>query len=201
MNSTNRGANRTVILLAGLVLLALGLVSLALGALPGFSRAFDDAAPGVTSTLTDALKATPFSATGHSWLWLIAAPVLLVFAVLFVVFIARQGRGHTRALLSQKPTDDGSTVVDASVAEDLLKESLASHPELVGSRVTTYDVKGTSVLKVSVSCRRGVSPVDARDLVEQQLIALDALLGTTVPALIQVSGGFRTRTAGVTRLA
>ncbi|RFA12199.1 hypothetical protein B7R22_17380 [Subtercola boreus] len=201
MNSTNRGANRAVILLAGLLLLVVGLAGLAVGALPTVRSGFTDQAPGVLGTVTDALKATPLAGTGHSWLWIAAAAVAAVFIVLFVVFIARQGRGHTRELLAQTPTEHGRTVVDGSVAEQLLQDALSSRPELVGSHVSTYAVKGTSVLKVSVSCRRGVSPADAKDLVEEQLLALDALLGTSVPALIQVSGGFRVRTAGATRLA
>ncbi|RFA06946.1 hypothetical protein B7R21_17685 [Subtercola boreus] len=201
MNSTNRGANRAVILLAGLLLLAVGLAGLAVGALPTVRTGFADQAPGVLGTVTDALKATPLAATGHSWLWIAAAAIAAVFIVLFVVFIVRQGRGHTRELLAQAPTEHGRTVVDSSVAEQLLQDALSSRPELVGSHVSTYAVKGTSVLKVSVSCRRGVSPADAKDLVEEQLLALDALLGTSVPTLIQISGGFRVRTAGATRLA
>ncbi|MDF2443140.1 MAG: hypothetical protein JWR01_1343 [Subtercola sp.] len=201
MNSTNRGANRAVILLAGLVLLVVGLAGLAVGLLSDVRSSFSDQAPGVLGTVTDWLKATPLADTGHSWLWIAAAVIALVFIALFVVFIARQGGGHTRALLAESPTEHGRTVVDASVAEQLLQDSLGSRPELVGSHVSTYAVRGTSVLKVSVSCRRGVSPADAKDLVEEQLLALDALLGTSIPALIQVSGGFRVRTAGATRLA
>ncbi|PPF89497.1 hypothetical protein C5B96_00960 [Subtercola sp. Z020] len=201
MNSTNRGANRAVILLAGLVLLAAGLSAAAVGALASVRDGYTEQAPGVVSSVTEALKATPLGGTGHSWLWLAAAALLLVLVILFVVFIFRQGGGHTRTLLSEKPTEHGRTVVDSAVAEQLLQESLATHPELVASHVSTYAVKGSSVLKVSVSCRRGVSPADARDLVEAQLLALDELLGSSIPALIQVSGGFRVRTAGATRLA
>ncbi|RFA10913.1 hypothetical protein B7R54_18140 [Subtercola boreus] len=201
MNSTNRGANRAVILLAGLVLLVVGLGALAVGALPSVQTGFADQAPGAENTVTDWLKATPLAGTGHSWLWIAAAAIAVLFIVLFVVFIVRQGRGHTRELLADAPTEHGRTIVDSSVAEHLLQDSLSSRPELVGSHVSTYAVKGTSVLKVSVSCRRGVSPADAKDLVEAQLLALDELLGTSIPALIQVSGGFRTRTAGATRLA
>lgn len=201
MNATNRGANRAVILLAGLVLLALGLTAAAVGAITSIASGFRDASPAVVSTVTGWLQATPLGSTGHSWLWLAAAAVMLVLIILFLMFILRQGGGHTRTLLEQPPTDDGRILVDAAVAEQLLKDSLDGRPEFVASRVSTYDVKGTSVLKVSVSCRRGYSPADARDLVEQQLRGLDALLGASVPALIQVSGGFRVRSAGATRLA
>lgn len=201
MNSTNRGANRAVILLAGLLLLVAGLAATAVGLLPQIRGGYTDQAPGAVGSVTNVLKATPLGGTGHSWLWLAAAAVLLVLVILFIVFIFRQGGGHTRTLLSEKPTEHGRTVVDSAVAEQLLQESLATHSELVASHVSTYAVKGSSVLKVSVSCRRGVSPADARDLVEAQLLALDELLGSSIPALIQVSGGFRVRTAGATRLA
>ncbi|MEA9986144.1 MULTISPECIES: hypothetical protein [Subtercola] len=200
MNSTNRGANRAVILIAGLVLLVAGAAAVAVGAVPQFRDGWQQRAPEVQKTVTGWLYQTPLGDSGHSWLWIVAAAVALVVSVLLLVFILRQGRGHTRALLSDAPTDDGRTIVEASVAEQLLADGLSGRPELVSSHVSTYSVRGTSVLKVSVSCRRGVSPREAGRMVEQLLLALDALLGSEVPAVVQISGGFRVRTAGSTRL-
>jgi len=55
------------------------------------------------------------------------------------------------------------------------------------------------VLKVSVTCRRGVSPREATRAVESTLAAFDDLLGLPVPVLIQISGGFRARVSSASR--
>jgi len=201
MNNTNRGLNRTLIMVVGLVLLAAGALVLALSFVPAFGERWSDTAPQVSSSVSGVLVDTPLGDTGSSWLWIGVIVVLLVVAALLVAFIARQGRGHTRRLLTQPSTDNGSTVVESAVAEQLMTQSLADRPELVSSHVSTYRVRGASVLKISVTCRRGVSPTDVTTIINQRLRALDGLVGTEVPALIQISGGFRARTTKSTRLS
>jgi len=51
-----------------------------------------------------------------------------------------------------------------------------------------------------VTCRRGTSPTEVVRIVEQALLALDELLGLRIPALLQISGGFRVRTSRTTRI-
>ncbi|UFS58268.1 hypothetical protein [Subtercola endophyticus] len=200
MNSTNRGANRLVIIVFGLVLMALGAAAI-LAATPTVVR--DNWASGYASTrstIVSWLQQTPLNGPGTSWLWLIGLAALVVVGVLLVLFITRQGRGHTGLLYSQTPSSAGQTLVDAAVAERALGDSLRDRPEFVTSNVSTYRVSRQPMLKISVTCRRGVSPRDAVAVVTGRLRAFDALFGQTTPALIQVSGGFRARTTRATRI-
>jgi hypothetical protein len=201
MNSTNRALNRTFIFLVGLLLLATGAAATAVALVASVTDGWKTTAPDVSASVSSALVDTPLGDTGHSWLWIVLIAVLLIVVLLLVLFVTRQGRGHTRRLLTPPPTDNGSTVLDAAVAEQVLQESLTGRPELLSSHVSTYKVRGASVLKVTVTCRRGVSPIDVTRIVESRIAALEQLLGTDVPALIQISGGFRTRVTKSTRLA
>ncbi|MCU1407785.1 MAG: hypothetical protein JWQ43_4088 [Glaciihabitans sp.] len=200
MNSTNRGLNRAFILLVGLVLLAIGAGAVAIASVPTVTAGYNSTAPDVSANISALLVSTPLAQTGSSWLWLVLIVVFVVAIVLLLMFILRQGNGHTRTLISEPATENGQTQVHAAVAEQLLQEALAGRPELVSSHVSTYRVRGEAVLKVSVTCRRGVSPADVQRLVDERLASLDALLGVELPALLQISGGFRTKVNSATRL-
>ncbi|MEF2978989.1 hypothetical protein [Subtercola sp. YIM 133946] len=199
MNSTNRAANRLVIGVTGLIILLLGAVALAVGLPTVIRDGWADGNATATRTLDGWLQQTPLGGPQTSWLWLVGLAALVLLAVLLVVFISRQGRGHTSLLLTEPATDDGQTVVESGLAEQVLQDALADRPEFITSNVSTYRVAKRSVLKVSVTCRRGISPQDVTTLISQQLRHLDALLGVQVPALIQVSGGFRARVSRSTR--
>lgn len=201
MNSTNRGLNRTLIFVVGLLLLILGAASLALGVVPRIMTGWGDTAPTVQQNVSGALVATPLLSTGTSWLWIVLIAVLAVIAVLLIAFVVRQGHGHTRELFHDQTTEHGSTIVRSSVAADALKDALKGRDDLVASSVSTYDVQGDTVLKISATARRGVSPKDVQTSIENTLHALDDLLGFEVPALIQIGGGFRARVAKTTRLS
>jgi hypothetical protein len=199
MNSTNRGFNRALILVVGLVLLAAGLVAIGLGALPAFAKRWTAQGKAVPST-APAWIADPAVGT-VSALTLAIGAVAVVLAVLLVVFIARQGRGHTIRIAERRSGDTGATVVEVGVPRALLDAELSSRPEFISTRVAAYRVRGTETLKVSVQCRRGVAPTDASAIVIHALEGMDQILGTSIPALIQISGGLRVRTATRARLS
>lgn len=201
MNNTNRALNRALILVAGLFLLAaaalLGL--LATQAAP-LQRVWTSVADTTRTTASGWLQATPLSGTEHSWLWIVALAFLAAVMGVLLTFILRQGRGHSGRLISEQTTDWGSTQVDSAVAEQALQQTLGEHTEFLSTRVSTYRVARDAVLKVSVTCRRGTSPTDVMRIVEEALNALDVLLGLRIPALVQISGGFRVRTSRTTRI-
>ncbi|MDO9397169.1 MAG: hypothetical protein Q7T71_11535 [Herbiconiux sp.] len=200
MNSTNRAANRLLILVVGLLLLVVGAAAAAAVLIPVVRDTWKDATGQVTAQVSTWLQQTPLGDTGVSWIM----PALLVLAVIavivLIVFIARQGRGHTRVALREPTSEHGTTVVESAVAEDALQDAIGTRPEFVASHVSTYRVKSTPVLKISVTCRRGVSPKDAAASVEDALRSHDLLLGRSLPALVQISGGFRARVTSGTRL-
>ena len=199
MTSTNRGLNRFFIFLVGLILLVLGLAAIAVAAVPVITTGWQDTAPTVQQNV-DGVHAAAAINPQVSWVTIGVIAVLVILAVLLIVFIFKQGHGRTSRLLRDDSTEHGVTVVDAKVAESLLQEALDDREELVASHVTTFDVKGTPTLNVSVTARRGVSPKDVAITVNTAVKALDGVLGREIPTYLHISGGFRARTASATRL-
>lgn len=200
MNSTARGLNRLLLLVTGLVLLGLGAAAAASVLVPSVRDGWKDVAGPVREQVAVWLQSTPLGDTGVSWIMPAVLVLLVIAVVLLAVFVLRQGRGRTGTVVDETRDRQGRTVITSRVAEEALEDALSAHPEFVASHVSTYRVKRTPTLKVSVTCRRGVSPRDASDIVERSLRALDALLGRELPALVQISGGFRARVSGSTRL-
>lgn len=199
MNNTNRVLNRTLTVLIGLLALLVGAALVAIAVVPGIRENYRSTAPGVRDDITGWLKSTPLGSTGTSWGWILVLAALALIVVLLLVFIFRQGHGHHSIIYREQTSVAGTTVIDANVAEQLIQHDLDNHSEFVASRVSTYQVKRDPVLKISVTCRRGVSPRDVVTIVESSLGALDEVLGSQIPALIQISGGFRARVASSTR--
>lgn len=198
MNSTNRGFNRLLILVVAVILIAAGAAAIALAALPVVARQWGTTAKSVMSSAPTWI-ADP--AVGAASLLTIAVGVVaVILAILLTVFIARQGRGHTTRLVERHDGDTGSTLVDLGVPRTLLETELADRPEFVATRISAYLVRKTPALKVSVQCRRGVAPTDATAIVVRALEGLDDILGVRIPALVQVSGGFRSRVSSRARL-
>ena len=205
MNNTNRALNRSVVFVAGLVLLAAAVLLGLLATRTAIRKAWTEVADTARTTVAGWLRATPLVGTDpdgtvHSWLWIATLTVLLAVTVLLLSFILQQGRGHSGHLISESTTDWGATQVDSAVAEHLLQQVLDEHPEFLSTRVSTYRVTRDAVLKISVTCRRGTSPTDIVHIVEQALNALDGLLGLRILALLQISGGFRVRASRSTRI-
>jgi len=201
MNNTNRALNRAVVIVIGLLTLLAGAALAAIATVAAVRTDYRKEAPAAHADLSGWFKAVPLFGTGTSWGWILILAALVLIVVLLLVFIFRQGHGHHDILLREDATPSGATVIDADVAQQAIQHDLDGRPELLASHVSTYDVRGTPVLKVSVTCRRGESPRRATQLVENTLTALDTLLGRQIPALIQISGGFRARLSRRTRVA
>lgn len=200
MNATNRILNRTLIAATGLVLLALGLGAIALAAIAGIQPAAESVASDIRSTVGGWLEATPLAAGDSSWLLIALVALAAIIVIVLAVFVFRQGRGHTSTLVAQPDLAVGSIRVDTKVAQQAIQDALSARPELVTSHVSSYSVRGTPMLKVATTARRGVSPREVIQIVDDALLALDAVLGTEIPALVHISGGFRARTASATRV-
>ncbi|MFD1721315.1 hypothetical protein [Amnibacterium endophyticum] len=198
MNSSNRGANRLLLIVTGLILLAAGAAALVMAGAPAVRSGFRSTAGDVTRS-APAWIADP--AVGRvSWLTIAVGAVAVVLAVLLIAFVVRHGRGHTSRVVDAANGAEGRTLVDLGVPRALLDEELSDRDEFVATRISAYRVKGVPTLKVSVQCRRGVSPADATRIVTEALDGLDGLLGRSLPAMVQLSGGFRSRTAARARL-
>jgi hypothetical protein len=199
MNATNRGLNRTLTVILGLIAFAVGAALVAVVAAPAIRGAYGDNASTVHGAVTGWFRSTMIPGTGTSWGWVAVLAVLALIVVLLVIFIARQGHGHHDVVFREGTSAAGSTIIDAAVAQEAIQHDLDGREEFIGSHVSTYRVRKTPVLKISVTCRRGVSPREVTETIEGSLRALDRLLGVEIPALIQISGGFRARMLSATR--
>jgi hypothetical protein len=198
MNDTNRGLNRALLVITGLVLLALGGAVAVAAAVPEWARGWATASTTVGDWLAGAVASTPVAVNGHSWLLIAGGALAVIAAVLLVVFVVRQGRGHTRTLATR--SDEGEVAVDAGVARSVIEAALAANPGIVSSSVSAYRVRSTPALKIAVSVRRGASPTDIREYIDGVVTQWDALLGTETPVLITVAAGLSSRLASTTSL-
>ena len=200
MNNTNRFLNRALTFLTGMILLLLGAAAIVLVTMPVFDRAWSDAGRTVRQTTAGWAAAALIPGTHTSWWWIALLAGLLLIVSALVVFIFRQGHGRTSQFVSSTRTDAGLTIIDSRLPEQLLEDALRDQPALVGSRVSTYLVRRHSVLKVSVSARRGMSPRDILSQVETTLNALEQVVGQPVLASVYISGGMRARLHTTSRL-
>jgi len=200
VNNTNRFLNRTFSFLIGLLLLVLGVGTLAVATVTNVRDTYTNAAPTAVETVTGWFVAAPIPELQHSWWFIAVIGVLVLLIILLIMFIFRQGHGYTKTLFVNSPAGVGQITVDAKVAEQLMQGALDEHPELVSSRVRTYAVDGTPVLKISTTARRGVSSMRIVNDVETTLASLSALLGREIPAAVQIGGGVRAATSAPVQL-
>lgn len=201
MTSTNRALNRLLVIVIGLVLIAVGVALGAGSLLPDVQSTVSGAASDAKQPVGDALSG------GQPWiLWVVALAALALIALL-AWFALRQGHGRTGTLVRIEGGTGGSTptggaiVIDARVAEQLLESSLGDDGGIVSVDVTAFEVGHVTTLRVTAVARRGVSPVAIRRTVDEAVSRLDAVLGTEVPVVIQITGGLRSSMSSETRLA
>ena len=188
MNTTNRALNRLFILVVGLLLIAAGAVAVLLAAAPAVATQWKRTATGLAQDPQPWVAAPTLGNASPLVIGIAVIAVLLI--VLLIAFIARQGHGRSAAALRQH---DGatSTRIDLAVPRALLEEHLSRRDELVSLRISAYEVRGTPMLKITARCRRGVSPALVADLIGRSIDDLEQIIGTDVPAFVQLTGGFR----------
>lgn len=198
MNSTNRALNRIFILVVGLLLVAAGAVAILIVAVPSVGSQWRSVAKQLAS------GAQPWVAApvvGKASLLVIGvAVVCVVLILLLVVFIAKQGHGHSAAAIVQRHGAT-STRIDLAVPRALLEEHLEQREELIGLRISAYEVRNTPMLKITAKCRRGVSPAVVAELIGRSIGDLERIVGTDVPAFVQLTGGFRPGSAPVPQVS
>lgn len=197
MNNTNRVANRVFLVLVGLLLVAAGAVAGALALVPAVATAWSQQASSIGSAAPDAVSAPVAGTATLVTIGIVVVAVVLL--ILLLLFVLGQGRGHTAEALRTGEAGQG-TRIDLAVPRALLEEHLQARGDLVGVRISAYEVRGTPMLKVAARCRRGVSPARVAAEIGRAVADLERILGADVPALIQLSGGFRARSAARARL-
>lgn len=206
MNNTNRALNRFVIFVAGAILLLLGGAVAAAALVPEWLRVWRSESSRIQGVLGDVADNTPLGDTGHSWTLVAVVAACVIFIVLLAVMIFRQGHGQTRGLVADSTSGSdtgagGKITVDGRVAEQAIGQALEGYPGLVSSHVSTFLVRKTPTLVVTGTVRRGVSPHDVRQFIDQVVRAWDGVLGREIPVVIQLNSGLTSRVARPARLA
>lgn len=198
MNSTNRVANRIVLILVGAVVLVAGLAAIAASIVPGGENVWRQAARSIENASGRALTVSLafIGLPDASWPVLAVPVAAALVIVALLVFIFRQGRGRTDQVVSALPLSTGgaaSTVtVDVAVADDFLRPALSELSSIAGVSVSAYRVKRRPALKLTVTPRRGADPARVLAQVNSAMAAWDELLGRRVPVFVHLNTGVRT---------
>ncbi|WP_425862723.1 hypothetical protein [Arthrobacter sp. TWP1-1] len=203
MNGTNRGLNRAMLGVFGLVLAAAGAMAILAGASRGFAQSWTSTGTTIWASIQERLDAARIPGTDTSWWTATVFALLALIAVLVVCWIASQGTGRSNQLARQ---DDqaGDTTVDTTVAAQAIKAALAGNSQVLSTSVQSWETKGAEEgtgLKISVQVRKGTSPAEVSTAVEHLLESLDQLLGFQLPVLVRIKAGARTKFAHTERVA
>lgn len=195
MNRTPRTLNRILLGLIGLILIGIGGGLLWLTLDSGAASRWQRFAPEMLERIRAFGADTTLPGQSQSWAWVLLVFCMLAAIVLLVLWAAAQGRGRTGTLVSEYDDDGapGRVAVSGAVAEQALRAALQEDPAVAAAAVSTYDVRGSSALRIRINPRQGAAPhliaADATRLVE----ALDAALGREPAVLISIDAGRRLR--------
>ena len=195
MNNTPRILNRILIGLLGIKLLVTGILLVLLVSVPAAATWWHGWSAGVWAAMRGLFERTRFPGRQDSWLWIVVVLLLVLVIALMVAWIAQQGKGRTDLLVADEDPGEvpGHVRIGSSVAEQALRAALADRPDLAGTTVATYEIRGEPMLKIRVQPRQGVAPQSLASEVSALVEALDAVVGKRTPVLIHLSSGARAR--------
>ncbi|MGY2743973.1 hypothetical protein [Arthrobacter sp. UYCu723] len=195
MNGTPRLLNRILIGILGIKLLAIGTLLMLLATVPAVASWWRGWSAGAWSNWRDLFGRTRFPGRQESWLWIVLVLLLVVVIGAMVAWAAQQGKGRANLLVAEEDPGEvpGNVRIGSGVAEQALRAALADRPDLAGSTVATYEVRGEPALKIRVQPRQGVAPHTLAAEVSALVEALDSVLGKRTPVLIHIGSGARSR--------
>jgi hypothetical protein len=196
MTTSNRFANRLVLLVVGLVLAAVSagavLIAVSQPARDAVSSFGEDQGAALVSRLSPE-EGTAWSDAAVLWPLYAIAGICLLGIVLALVMAFAHGRGRTGTVLRDEASEGpaGGIEIATGFAEDVLETALAGRTELLDVTVAAYRHGSDTALKVRVLPRAGVSPRTVVDAVHQEVESLDALLGARLPVVLEVASSAR----------
>lgn len=192
MSKTHRGLNRALLLMASIILLAAGAASILAGSWSVAKQQWLEWGAQGKDFVSQQLVATrvQIGSWEVSWLWLALLAVLLLALILLICWIASQGGGRT-SLLSKEESQQGTVTLRDDIAQSAIKEALAKDPRVLSTSVSAWQLKKQPGLKVSIQARKGASPRQLAEAVENLVVGLDRLIGQELPILISINAGAR----------
>lgn len=201
MNDTNRGLNRAVLLVAGLVLALVGGAVAVAASVPAVAEVWTAAGEHVVGAIGTAADSTRIGDTAANWAAVGAIAILVTVAGLLcwalTKLISRRSRTFLRSSGAQTPL--GRVIVTETFAADAVKASLDRQPDVVAASVTAHTVRSEPLLHVRVTARHNADPRGIVDRVTRVLDGLTAVTGTETAGYISVHGGLRSRLASDAR--
>ncbi|WP_284979283.1 hypothetical protein [Arthrobacter sp. fls2-241-R2A-200] len=195
MNGTPRALNRVLLFIIGAVFLAIGVLLVLLASVPSVASWWHGWSAGVWGSAEGAFEQTRLPGRQESWLWIVAALVVIAIIVAMIAWLSQQGKGKANFLVSGEDDGDveGLVTIGGGVAEQALRAALADRPDLAGASVATYEFKGQPGLRVRIQPRQGVAPHLLATEVSQLLEALDLVIGKKTPVLLHIVSGARAK--------
>ena len=195
MNSTPRLLNRILIGILGLALLSAGILLILLATVPAVGVWWQAWSGSVWASASQVLGAARFPGRQESWLWIVVALALILLTGLMVAWIAQQGKGRSDLLLAAEDPGGvpGDVRIGSGVAEQSLKEAFGERPDLAGTSIATYDVRGEPALRIRLHPRAGMAPHLLAEDAAALVSALDSVVGRETPVLVHIAAGARTR--------
>lgn len=199
MTGSNRGLNRVLLALTGLLLSAAGALAAAVGTIPGAATDWAATRRESWGRIRERLAAAPLPEGTTSWWTIAAVGVLLLGTALMIGWAASQGGDRTRIVAETPDAGQGTTTVETGLVSRLVGEALAGNRLVLAASVTAWRVRGAagkeSAIKISIQARQGACPRELADAAEQLIAGLDRMLGHPVPVLVRITAGTRTRLA------
>lgn len=198
MNHVNRGLNRTILCIAGLVLLVAGALAATAVLVAPIGEAWTrtgEAAIGVAQDVRSSTVIT--SSTAMTWFDAAVTAACAICIVICVTILVRMltRRRRDRIRIAMREDELGRVVISDSFAADALQQSLSQRPEIVSAKISGGRYRGQEVLHVSVTPRSGVSPRQVADTVTTLTANLGRLTGTENPVYVSIHAGLRSRIA------
>ncbi|GGO60516.1 hypothetical protein GCM10010910_06140 [Microbacterium nanhaiense] len=179
MNATNRVLNRALILIAGLLLA--GVAALAIR--PAWAEQGLDAAREARRRM-DGIRISGLESLSLSAIVACAIAVLAVIALVWFVFAHGGGRIST---VRRSPRRLGEVSVDRSVAEEVLARPLRERPDVIAAHLSSFRVKGSRTIRVTVRPRRGADLATIIHAFENAVAEWDALAGEQDPVVLHLA--------------
>lgn len=206
MNGTPRTLNRVLILLFGLLVLALGILLVLLASVPAVGAWWRGWTPTAAEAVGGVFEGSRVPGTTVSWLWLLLTIAAVVVVLLMIWWVAQQGKGRRDLVASTGPDGGagpggefgageviGRVSIAAAAVEQAIHAALAPRKDVLGTSVAAVEFEGRTALKVRLVARQGADPAAIAAAVEGLVDRLEAVMGVSVPVLVHITSGARSR--------
>lgn len=206
MNGTPRALNRVLIFLFGLLVLAAGALLVLLATVPAVASWWHTWAPSAAESVGVVFEGSRVPGTRVSWLWLLLTVAAVVVILLMVWWVAQQGKGRGDLVAATGPDGGagpggeflpeevpGSVSIAAAAVDQAVRGALAARKDVLGSSVVAVDFEGRTALRIRLVARQGADPAAIVEAVGGLVGRLGRVVGVSVPVLLHITSGARTR--------